>query len=408
MNKTSQVSVIGQGYVGLTLAIGAAKSGHEIFGIDVNTELIDMLLMGKTHIPGVTKNEIKDLIVNKKYKPTVDFSKVAESSVVIIAVPTPLNSYREPDLDYLKKASIEIANFVRPGTLIINESTSYPGTLRNYIKPLIEAKSKLDLLYVSAPERIDPGNTQWTINNTPRIIGGLSNEAIDKAFNFYSSFCESVNVVSSPEVAEAAKLFENTFRQINIALANEFSIISSAIGFSTNEAIVAAATKPFGFMPFFPSIGVGGHCIPIDPSYLSFAANLFGVRANFIELANSTNLNMVEHVVEKISRYLEKPLQNLKIQIIGIAYKAGVSDLRESPALDLILELRSRGANVIWNDPLVGEWNGERSSPIETSIDLGILVNPFNLSDLKVWSQAGTRVIDLSANSFDYGWPKFL
>jgi len=404
----SKVSVIGQGYVGLTLAIGAAKSGHEIFGIDVNAELIDMLLMGKTDIPGLTKNDIKDLIVNKKYKPTVDFSKVAESSIVIIAVPTPLNSNREPDLDYLYKASIEIANFVRPGTLIINESTSYPGTLRNFIKPLIKNKAKFDLLYASAPERIDPGNTQWTLSNTPRILGGLSNEAIDKALNFYSSFCASVNVVSSPEVAEAAKLFENTFRQINIALANEFSIISSAIGFSTNEAIVAAATKPFGFMPFFPSIGVGGHCIPIDPSYLSFAANLVGVRANFIELANSTNLNMVEHVVAKISRYLEKPLQNLKIQIIGIAYKAGVSDLRESPALNLILELRSRGANVIWNDPLVGEWNGESSSPIETGIDLGILVNPFNLSDLKVWSQAGTRVIDVSANSFDYGWPKFL
>lgn len=404
----SKVSVIGQGYVGLTLAIGAARSGHEIFGIDVNAELIDMLLMGKTDIPGLTKNEIKDLITNKKYKPTVDFSKVAESSIVIIAVPTPLNSNREPDLDYLNKASSEIANFVRPGTLIINESTSYPGTLRNFIKPLIENKAKFDLLYASAPERIDPGNTQWTLSNTPRILGGLSNEAIDKAFNFYSSFCASVHIVSSPEVAEAAKLFENTFRQINIALANEFSVISSAIGFSTNEAIVAASTKPFGFMPFFPSIGVGGHCIPIDPSYLSYAANLVGVRANFIELANSTNLNMVEHVVEKISLYLEKPLQNLKIQIVGIAYKAGVSDLRESPALDLILKLRSRGANVIWNDPLVGEWNGEISSPIETSIDLGILINPFNLNDLKVWSQFGTRVIDLSANSFDYGWPKFL
>ena len=404
----SKVSVIGQGYVGLTLAIGAAKSGHEIFGIDVNAKLIANLLIGKTDVPGIIKNEIDDLIINKNYQPTTDFSKVSESSIVIIAVPTPLNSNREPDLEYLKRASIEIANFVKSGTLIINESTSYPGTLRNFIKPLIEAESKLDLQYASAPERIDPGNIQWTLSNTPRILGGLSDEATNKAFQFYSSFCLNVNVVSSPEVAEAAKLFENTFRQINIALANEFSIISSALGFSTNEAIVAASTKPFGFMPFFPSIGVGGHCIPIDPSYLSHAANQVGVRANFIELANSTNLNMVEHVAEKISVYLEKPLQNLKIQITGIAYKSGVSDLRESPALNLILELRSRGAEVIWNDPLVGEWNGESSSPIETNIDLGILVNPFNLSDLKVWLDAGTRVIDLSANSSDYGWPKFL
>jgi UDP-N-acetyl-D-glucosamine dehydrogenase len=404
----SKVSVIGQGYVGLTLAIGAGKSGHEIFGIDVNTKLIDDLLIGKTDIPGIAKDEIDYLIENNVYQPTVDFGRVAESSIVIIAVPTPLNSNREPDLGYVKKASIAIANFVKPGTLIINESTSYPGTLRNFIKPLIEAESKLDLQYASAPERIDPGNIQWTLSNTPRILGGITNEATDRAFQFYSSFCASVNVVSSPEVAEAAKLFENTFRQINIALANEFSIISSALGFSTNEAIVAASTKPFGFMPFFPSIGVGGHCIPIDPSYLSHAANQVGVRANFIELANLTNLNMIEHVADKISVYLKKPLQNLKIQIIGIAYKSGVSDLRESPALNLILELRSRGAEVIWNDPLVGEWNGENSSPIETSIDLGILVNPFNLSDLKVWSQSGTRVIDLSANSFDYGWPKFL
>lgn len=404
----AKISVIGQGYVGLTLAIGAAKSGHEVFGIDINTKLINNLLLGITDIPGIAKYEIDELIANEKYFPITDFSKVSESSIVIIAVPTPLNSKREPDLEYLKRASIEIANFVKPGTLIINESTSYPGTLRNFIKPLIEAESKLDLLYASAPERIDPGNIQWTLSNTPRILGGLSNESTSRALQFYSSFCLKVHVVSSPEVAEAAKLFENTFRQINIALANEFSIISSALGFSTNEAIVAASTKPFGFMPFFPSIGVGGHCIPVDPSYLSHAANKAGVRANFIELANLTNLNMVEHVIDRISLFLKKPLKNLKIQVVGIAYKSGVSDLRESPALALILELRSRGAVVIWNDPLVSEWNGEVSSPIVANIELGILINPFNLSDLKVWLDSGTRVIDLSANSSNYGWPKFL
>lgn len=404
----AKISVIGQGYVGLTLAIGAAKSGHEVFGIDVNTKLINNLLLGITDIPGIAKYEIDELIAIKKYFPITDFRKVSESSIVIIAVPTPLNSNREPDLEYLKRASIEIANFVKPGTLIINESTSYPGTLRNFIKPLIEVESKLDLLYASAPERIDPGNIQWTLSNTPRILGGLSNESTSRALQFYSSFCLKVHVVSSPEVAEAAKLFENTFRQINIALANEFSIISSALGFSTNEAIVAASTKPFGFMPFFPSIGVGGHCIPVDPSYLSHAANKAGVRANFIELANLTNLNMVEHVIERISLFLKKPLKNLKIQVVGIAYKSGVSDLRESPALALILELRSRGAVVTWNDTFVSEWNGEFSSPIVANIDLGILINPFNLSDLKVWLDAGTRVIDLSANSSHYGWPKFL
>ena len=403
-----KVGVIGQGYVGLNIAIGAANVGHEVHGIDIDPLLISNLSNGLTFIPGITHKKIIDLIQSNNYKPTVNFEELSSCSIVIIAVPTPLTESRNPDLSILESVSEKIGMYLRQETLIINESTSYPGTLRNLIKPLIDSKSKISHQYASAPERIDPGNIQWNLSNTPRILGGLSDDATNKALQFYSSFCSSVNVVSSPEVAEAAKLFENTFRQINIALANEFSIISSALGFSTNEAIVAASTKPFGFMPFFPSIGVGGHCIPIDPSYLSHAANQVGVRANFIELANSTNLNMVKHVTEKISSYLKKPLQNLKIQIIGIAYKPGVSDLRESPALNLIRELRSRGAEVIWNDSLVGEWNGEYSSPVDTSIDLGILVNPFNSSDLKVWLDAGTKVIDLSANSFDYGWPKFL
>jgi UDP-N-acetyl-D-glucosamine dehydrogenase len=403
-----KVGVIGQGYVGLNIAIGAANVGHEVHGIDIDPLLISNLSNGLTFIPGITHKKIIDLIQSNNYKPTVNFEELSSCSIVIIAVPTPLNESRNPDLSFLESVSEKIGMYLRQETLIINESTSYPGTLRNLIKPLIDSKSKISHQYASAPERIDPGNKQWNLSNTPRILGGLSDEATNKALQFYSSFCSSVNVVSSPEVAEAAKLFENTFRQINIALANEFSIISSALGFSTNEAIIAASTKPFGFMPFFPSIGVGGHCIPVDPSYLSHAANQVGVRANFIELANSTNLNMVKHVAEKISSYLKKPLQNLKIQIIGIAYKPGVSDLRESPALNLIRELRSRGAEVIWNDPLVVEWNGEYSSPVDTSIDLGILVNPFNSSDLKVWLDAGTKVIDLSANSFDYGWPKFL
>jgi UDP-N-acetyl-D-glucosamine dehydrogenase len=403
-----KVAVIGQGYVGLNIAIGAAGVGHEVLGIDTDPLLISKLSDGLTSVPGIPHEKIIDLIQSRNYQPTVNYEELSTCSIVIIAVPTPLDKSRKPDLRFLESASEKIGMNLREETLIINESTSFPGTLRNLIKPLIDSKSKVFHHYASAPERIDPGNNEWTLSNTPRILGGLSDEAINKAFQFYRSFCSSIHVVSSPEVAEAAKLFENTFRQINIALANEFSIISSALGFSTNEAIVAASSKPFGFMPFFPSIGVGGHCIPVDPSYLSYAANQVGMSANFIELANSTNLNMVKYIVEKIISYLKKPLRKLKIQIIGIAYKAGVSDLRESPALNLILELRSRGAEVTWNDPLVGEWNGEYSSPIETNIDLGILVNPFNLSDLKIWLDAGTRVIDLSPNSIDYGWPKFL
>jgi UDP-N-acetyl-D-glucosamine dehydrogenase len=263
-------------------------------------------------------------------------------------------------------------------------------------------------VYASAPERIDPANKDWNLGNTPRIIGGLTKEATEKASDFYSSFCAKIHRVSSPEVAEAAKLFENTFRQINIALANEFSLIASALGFSTNEAITAASTKPFGFMPFFPSIGVVGHCIPVDPSYLSYAAKEVGIRANFIELANKTNLSMSKHVTEKISEYLDQPLSNLRIQVAGIAYKPDVADIRESPALTLISELRSKGAKVCWNDPLVGQWKGETSTPLDPKIGLGLIVTPHKKIDLKVWKNANTRVLDLSANSENYGWPKFL
>ena len=403
-----KISVIGQGYVGLTLAIGAANAGYDVIGVDVNVKLVEELSKGLTHVPGITKDEIESLILSKRYTPTIDFDNISDSSIIIIAVPTPLNEDRSPNLEFLRDASIQIANSSKLRALIINESTSYPGTLRNFIKPLIESKSNVDYVYASAPERIDPASKDWNLGNTPRIIGGLTKEATEKASEFYSSFCTKVHCVSSPEVAEAAKLFENTFRQINIALANEFSLISSALGFSTNEAIMAASTKPFGFMPFFPSIGVGGHCIPVDPSYLSYAAKEVGVRANFIELANKTNLSMAKHVTEKIIEYLDQPLTNLRIQIVGIAYKPDVADIRESPALTLISELRSNGAKVCWNDPLVGQWEGETSTPIDPKVELGLIVTPHQKIDLKVWKNANTRVLDLSANSENYGWPKFL
>ena len=403
-----KISVIGQGYVGLTLAIGAANAGYDVIGVDVNVKLVEELSKGLTHVPGITKDEIESLILSKRYTPTIDFDNISDSSIIIIAVPTPLNEDRSPNLEFLRDASIQIANSSKLRALIINESTSYPGTLRNFIKPLIESKSNVDYVYASAPERIDPASKDWNLGNTPRIIGGLTKEATEKASEFYSSFCKKVHCVSSPEVAEAAKLFENTFRQINIALANEFSLISSALGFSTNEAIMAASTKPFGFMPFFPSIGVGGHCIPVDPSYLSYAAKEVGVRANFIELANKTNLSMAKHVTEKIIEYLDQPLTNLRIQIVGIAYKPDVADIRESPALTLISELRSNGAKVCWNDPLVGQWEGETSTPIDPKVELGLIVTPHQKIDLKVWKNANTRVLDLSANSENYGWPKFL
>ena len=403
-----RVSVIGQGYVGLTLAVGAAEVGHEVIGVDLNTGLISSLIEGKTNIPGVSEVLLSKLTQSGNYLPTTDFRKISNSEVVVIAVPTPLSKDRGPDLSFVESAAVSIAEVMTDKALIVNESTSFPGTLRNVIKPKIEKISSLDFEYASAPERIDPANLQWNLKNTPRIIGGLTENATISATKFYSSFCTYIHTVSKPEIAEAAKLFENTFRQINIALANEFSMIASKLDFSTNEAIQAAATKPFGFMPFYPSIGVGGHCIPVDPSYLSYAANQVGMRTNFIELANKTNLSMVSHVVEKISSVVEKYLSNLVIQIIGISYKIDVADLRESPALILISELRSRGATVKWHDPLVKEWGNEISSEIDPNVDLGLIVSPHSTIDLSIWKRSTTKVLDLSANSNNYGWSKFL
>jgi UDP-N-acetyl-D-glucosamine dehydrogenase len=403
-----KVSVIGQGYVGLTVALGAASAGHEVIGFDTNPNLIESLICGDTHVPGINKFELIELIKLNRYKPTTDPKNLNESSTIVIAVPTPLNQNRKPDLSYIDLALESIANFVENSTLIINESTSYPGTLRNYIKPKLESKSKVKFQFASAPERVDPGNENWKLSNTPRVISGITSEDTDKAINFYSTFCDNIYRAPNCEVAEASKIFENTFRQINIALVNEFSQISEKLGFSASEAIKAAATKPFGFMPFFPSIGVGGHCIPVDPTYLSYIANKFGSEANFIELANQTNLLMPKNVALRIKRNFGGSLEGQKIQVAGIAYKPNVPDMRESPAIQLIEELKLLGATVIWHDPLVQEYQNEKSVQLDTDIDIGLIVTPHESINFLIWSKSKVKVLDLSANSSNYGWPKFL
>jgi UDP-N-acetyl-D-glucosamine dehydrogenase len=278
-----KISVVGQGYVGLTLAINAALVGHEINGYDSNSGLIEQLYMGETFIPGIRKNDILNLIKTGKYLPTHNPADIGESEIIVIAVPTPLDKYLKPDLTSLELAVRMIAKYAKNNSLLINESTSFPGTLREFIKPIIESNSNHQFMYASAPERIDPANILWDISITPRLISGISPDATTKALEFYSSICNEITVVSSPEVAESAKLFENTFRQVNIALVNELSTITNRMGISAHEVVEAAATKPFGFMPFYPSIGVGGHCIPVDPSYLSFKAEQLGLKANFID-----------------------------------------------------------------------------------------------------------------------------
>lgn len=403
------VTVVGQGYVGLPLAIQAAQSGCRVFGFDEDKSKILSLLEGKIEIKDINIKKVLSLIKHEMYTPTYDPEIMKTSDVIVIAVPTPLNLNREPDLNFLISASKNIAKYCKSDALIINESTSYPGTLRNVIAPIFKEEFSKRVYLAVAPERIDPANKNWNIENTPRIIGGLDEKATQLAFNFYSLFCKSVLKVTNPEVAEAAKLFENTYRLVNIALANEFSLISKALGFSTNEAIQAASTKPFGFMPFYPSLGVGGHCIPIDPTYLSYAADRSGVKSYFIELANKTISTMLSRVLDEINDIFGRHLTSARIQIAGISYKSEVSDLRESPAIRLIQELKKRGALVTWHDPVVKEWNGEYSSILSKDIDIGLIVTPHKDIDFSVWkeNENSIKVFDLSANSINFGWPKF-
>jgi UDP-N-acetyl-D-glucosamine dehydrogenase len=379
-----KVVIIGQGYVGSALGIAANEAGHDVLGIEIDSK------------------RRRELASSIGYPISADYSSVQGSDVVVIAVPTPLNEKREPDLTFLESACKSLAAVLKSSVLVVNESTSYPGTLRNVIAPILGDVH----LYAAAPERIDPANEKWGIENTPRLVSGLSSEATSKALDFYRSFCEEVVAVSTPEVAEAAKLFENTFRQVNIALVNEFAQIAQALGISTFETLGAAATKPYGFMPFLPSIGVGGHCIPVDPSYLSFAAEKVGVEASFINLANNVNASMPEYLAARISELLGGSVSGKTIQVAGISYKAGVADTRESPALKLISLLRGAGAKVSWHDQVVGEWNGESSTPL-SSVDLGVIATAHEGVDYSAWKNEKTMVIDVSTSS-NTGWPKFL
>ena len=403
-----KVSIIGQGYVGQSLSMAAASVGHNIIGFDLDTNLINRLGSGLSHVPGVESKLLLNLIETARYQPTSNAELIKGSQIIIIAVPTPIDDERRPDLAALHSACELIGKTVSEPTLVISESTSYPGTLRNLIKPIIENLNKTTFLYAVAPERVDPGNSQWNILNTPRVVAGLTHEATEMAIKFYKSFCNEIYRASTPEVAEAAKLLENTFRQVNIALVNEFSSIMNRIGISSFEVVNAAATKPFGFMKFFPSIGVGGHCIPVDPEYFSYFAESLGTKSRLTNLVNELNINRPSEVAFRIMDLLGNNFKDSQIQVAGIAYKGGVSDIRESPSLELIHKLRKLGASVKWHDPIVQEWGNEISSSLDSKIDLGLIVTPHSKIDFSIWKEANVKVLDLSANSLNYGWPKFL
>jgi UDP-N-acetyl-D-glucosamine dehydrogenase len=376
-----RVAVIGQGYVGLTISIGAVNAGHEVIGIDLSESLVSSLTSGSSHIEGIADSEIAGALASDRYKPTTDYSQIAGVDLVVIAVPTPLNEDGQPDLNILESAAESVGKSLQKKTLIINESTSHPGTLRNLIRPIIEAESPLEHMYAISPERVDPGNERFGTRNTPRIVGGLTDEARDRAIEFYRSFCDEVVAASSAEVAEAAKLLENTFRFINIGLVNEFTKIMNEMGIPSDEVIAAARTKPFGFMPFHPNVGIGGHCIPVDPIYLQAKAKELGIESRYIALSEAINEEMPGYVVDRLVS-LFGDLKGKKVQVFGVSYKADVADTRETPASAVVRILKSRGAVVSWHDPLVSKWNGEESSPVDRRADLGLVLVAHKKLDL--------------------------
>jgi len=369
-----KVAIIGQGYVGLTISAFAGEF-FEVVGFDNNQKIVDQLNKGISHIEGVESSQLAKLVKAGNYSASTAGSDIADADLVVIAVPTPLTKERQPDLTYIEAACKTIGENVKKPVLIINESTSFPGTLRNYIKPAIEKYSKCSIehLFAISPERVDPGRGDFNQRNTPRLYAGLTAEASARTRDFYSKFCDKLVEVSSPEVAEAAKLFENTFRQVNIALVNEFAQIAHSLGISVYETLDAANTKPYGFMKFTPSAGVGGHCIPVDPTYLAAVAEEHGVPATFIRRANEVNLEMSKYVVDRVQADNGGSLQGKSVLVVGVAYKPNVVDVRETAAELVIEHLRERGAVVSWHDDVVGAWHGESSAPL-SGADITVVI----------------------------------
>ncbi len=359
VQRTARVGVIGMGYVGLPLAVEFAGAGFNVTGIDVNEWKVDEVNAGRSYVGDVATAKLAPLVDSGKVRATTSFAAIAELDTVNICVPTPLRKTKDPDMSFVSDACHEIAAHIHPGMLIILESTTYPGTTDEFVLPMIEEsglKVGEDFFLCFSPERVDPGNPKYQTVNIPKVVGGVTAACTEVGAKFYAQALETVVPVSSTQVAEMVKLLENTFRMINIGLVNEMALMCDRIGINVWEVIDAAATKPFGFMPFYPGPGLGGHCIPIDPFYLSWKTKQAGIEARFIELAGYINGQMPLFAVEKIQNALNdvaKPLKGSHIHILGMAYKRDIDDVRESPALDIALLLRRRGARVTYSDPHV-------------------------------------------------------
>jgi UDP-N-acetyl-D-glucosamine dehydrogenase len=358
-SRKARVGIVGLGYVGLPLAAEFARAGFSVTGIDIQEEKVAQLNAGESYVQDVPTEVLRPLVESRKFHATTDFSVVADLDTINIAVPTPLRKTKDPDMSYIVSACQAIAKYFSPGKLVILESTTYPGTTDELVLPMLERpgwKAGEQFFLCFSPERVDPGNSSYQTANIPKVVGGITAACTRLGALFYSQALDKVIPVSSTRVAEMVKLLENTFRMINIGLANEMALMCDRMGLNVWEVIDAAATKPFGFMPFYPGPGLGGHCIPIDPFYLSWKTKQAGIEARFIDLAGYINGHMPHFVLDKIQNALNdhgKPLKGSHIHILGVAYKRNIDDVRESPALDIILLLERRGARVTYSDPFV-------------------------------------------------------
>ena len=360
-NKTARTAVIGLGYVGLPLAVELGRAGFTVTGLDTDPEKARLIQAGECYIPDIERGLFSELTRQGKLQATIDDAVLAECDTVSICVPTPLNKTKDPDLSFILSAADKLAKRLHPGMLIILESTTYPGTTEEAILPVLEQsglKVGQDFFLCFSPERVDPGNERYKTRNIPKVIGGVTPQCVEVGALFYSQVMDQVVAVSSPRVAEMVKLLENTFRMINIGLANEIAMMCDRMGIDVWEVIEAAATKPFGFMPFYPGPGLGGHCIPVDPHYLSWKTKQAGFEPRFIELASHINCQMPHFVVDKVQAALNehlKPVKNSRIHLVGVAYKRNISDVRESPAVDILSLLAQRGGLITYSDPFVPE-----------------------------------------------------
>jgi UDP-N-acetyl-D-glucosamine dehydrogenase len=358
-DRTARIAIIGQGYVGLPLAVEFARSGFTVVGVDTDLDRVSSLQAGHSCTPDLLSDDLIALIRQGRYEATADFSSLEQADVVIICVPTPLRKSKDPDISFVIAAGTEVAAHYHPGQLVVLESTTYPETTEGLLLPIFRdrgAKVGEDFFLAFSPERIDPANPTYKVKDIPKVVGGVTAACTRLAANLYAQIVPRIHEVSSPKVAELAKLYENVFRNVNIALANEFSVMCRRLGVSTKEVIDAAATKPFGFMPFYPGPGIGGHCIPVDPLYLSWRLRLDGYESRFIALADEINRSMPAYVVDATAEALNahrRCLNDSRVLALGVAYKRGVGDIRESPALEILKRLRDKGAHVSYADPLV-------------------------------------------------------